>query len=160
EGKPRVVAVRTAPNLTEDDVLRLAASLERSSQHPLGAAIVRAAIERGLRLVDAQEFKAPAGKGATGKLEGHILVIGNLRIMQEAGIHVGVLATTADGLREEGATVVFVAIDGAPVGVIAIADPIKASTTPALVALRQAGIHVVMLTGDNATTARAIAAKL
>jgi P-type Cu+ transporter len=159
EGKPRVVAVRTAPNFTED-VLRLAASLERSSQHPLGAAIVRAANERGLRLVDAQEFDAPVGRGATGKVEGHTLVIGNLRIMQEVGIDVGALAANADGLREEGATVVFVAIDGAPVGVIAIADPIKASTPPALVALKEAGIRVVMLTGDNATTARVVAAKL
>jgi Cu+-exporting ATPase len=160
EGKPRVVAVRTARNFTEDDVLRPAASLERSSQHPLGTAIVRAATERGLRLVDAQGFNAPAGKGATGKVEGHTLVIGNLRIMQEAGIDAGALAANADGLREEGATVVFVAIDGAPVGVIAIADPIKASTPPALVALTEAGIRVVMLTGDNATTARAVAAKL
>jgi P-type Cu+ transporter len=160
EGKPRVVAVRTALNLGEDDVLRLAASLERGSQHPLGAAIVQAAIERGLRMVDTQDFEAPVGKGVTGKVEGHSLVIGNLRILQEAHIDVGTLAADADGSRREGATVIFVAVDGRAAGVIAIADPIKASTRPALAALADAGIRVVMLTGDNATTARAVAAKL
>jgi Cu+-exporting ATPase len=160
EGKPRVVAVRTAPNIVEDDVLRLAASLERGSQHPLGAAIVQAAIERGLRMVDTRDFEAPVGKGVTGKVEAHSLVIGNLRIMQEAHIDVGTLAAEADGSRREGATVIFVAIDGRAAGVIAIADPIKASTRPALAALADAGIRVVMLTGDNATTAIAVAAKL
>jgi Cu+-exporting ATPase len=160
EGKPRVVAVGTAPNLAEDDVLRLAASLERGSQHPHGAAIVQAAIERGLPMVDTQHFEAPVGKGITGKVEGHSLVIGNLRMMHEAHIDVGTLAADADGLRREGATVIFVAVDGRAAGVIAIADPIKASTRPALAALADAGIRVVMLTGDNATTARAVAAKL
>jgi P-type Cu+ transporter len=160
EGKPRVVAVRAAPNLEEGDVLRLAASLERGSEHPLGAAIVQAAIERGLPMVDTQHFEAPVGKGITGKVEGHSLVIGNLRMMHEAHIDVGTLAADAEGSRREGATVIFVAVDGRAAGVIAIADPIKASTRPALAALADAGIRVVMLTGDNATTARAVAAKL
>jgi Cu+-exporting ATPase len=160
EGKPKVVAVRTAQGHRENDVLRLAASLERSSQHPLGAAIVQAAKERGLSLADVQDFAAPVGKGVTGSVEGRRLIIGNLRIMRESGLDVGGLAAEADGLRQEGATVIFVAIDARPAGVIAIADPIKSTTPGAVAALRDAGIRVVMLTGDNATTAKAVARKL
>jgi P-type Cu+ transporter len=160
EGRPKVIAVRTATGHSETDVLRLAASLERSSQHPLGAAIVRAAKERGLPLADVQDFDAPAGKGVKGTVEDRKLIIGNLRILREAGIHVGGLGTEADGLRLEGATVVFVAVDGGAAGAIAIADPIKSTTPAAVTALRDAGIRVVMLTGDNATTAKAVAAKL
>ncbi len=160
EGKPKVVAVRTAPGQPEADLLRLVASIEHSSQHPLGAAIVQAARERDLALAEARDFDAPVGKGVTGSVEGRRLVIGNLRIMREAGIDAGGLEAEADSLRQEGATVVFVAIDGKAAGVIAIADPIKGTTPGALAALRQAGIRVVMLTGDNAITARAVAAKL
>jgi Cu+-exporting ATPase len=160
EGKPRVVALRTASNYAEGDVLRLAASLERGSQHPLGAAIVQAAKDRDLQLADVQEFDAPVGKGVTGTVEDHWLVIGNLRIMQEAGVEVGTLAPEADRLRQEGATAIFVAIDGKAAAAIAIADPIKATTPSAVAALRQAGVRVVMLTGDNATTARAVASRL
>jgi Cu+-exporting ATPase len=160
EGKPRVVAIRTAPNVAENEVLRLAASLERSSQHPLGAAIVRAAIERGLRLADVQDFDAPVGKGVIGKVEGHALVIGSLRIMHEAGIDASDLAAVADGLRDEGATAIFVALDGKAACVIAIADPIKTTTPGAVAALKEVGIRIVMLTGDNTTTARAVAARL
>ncbi len=160
EGKPKVVAVRTAPGHAEADLLRLAASLERASQHPLGAAIVAAAGERDLPLSEAKDFDAPAGKGVTGSVEGRRLVIGNARILQEAGIDIGLLGREADLLRQEGATVVFVAIDGAAAGVIAVADPIKATTPGAVAALKAAGIRVVMLTGDNATTARAVAGRL
>ncbi len=160
EGKPKVVAVRTAPGHAEADLLRLAASLERPSQHPLGAAIVAAAGERDLPLSEAKDFDAPAGKGVTGSVEGRRLVIGNARILQEAGIDIGLLGREADLLRQEGATVVFVAIDGAAAGVIAVADPIKATTPGAVAALKAAGIRVVMLTGDNATTARAVAGRL
>ena len=160
EGKPRVVAIRTAPGQAENDVLRLAASLERGSQHPLGAAVLQAAKERGLSLADVQDFDAPVGKGVTGSVEGRRLVIGNLRIMKESGVDVGALATEADGLRQEGATAIFVAIDGRAAGIIAIADPIKSTTPGAVAALKEAGIRVVMLTGDNATTAKAVAAKL
>ncbi len=160
EGKPKVVAVRTAPGHAEADIVRLAASLERASQHPLGTAIVAAAAERGLALAEAKDFDAPAGKGVTGSVEGRRLVIGNARILQEAGIDIGALAAEADGLRQEGATVVFVAIDGAAAGAIAVADPIKATTPGAVAALKAAGIRVVMLTGDNATTARAVAGRL
>jgi P-type Cu+ transporter len=160
EGKPRVVAVRTALGLAENDVLRLAASLERGSQHPLGAAVLQAAKKRGLSLADVQDFHAPVGMGVTGSVEARHLVIGNLRIMKEAGVDVGLLAAEADGLRQDGATAIFVAIDGNAAGVMAIADPIKSTTPGAVAALKGAGIRVVMLTGDNATTAKAVAAKL
>jgi Cu+-exporting ATPase len=160
EGKPQVVAVRTAPGSSEADLVRLAASLERASQHPLAAAVVEAASERGLALATVAGFDAPVGKGVTGTVEGRRLVVGNLRMLQDAGIDAGGLAAEADRLRQDGATVVFVAIDGAAAGAIAIADPIKSTTPAALAALREAGVRVVMLTGDNATTARAVAAKL
>ncbi len=160
EGKPKAVAVRTAPGFNEADVVRLAASLERSSQHPLGAAIVAAAQERNLTLADVTEFDAPVGRGVTGTVERRRLAIGNARIMKDSGIDVGALTAEADKLRQEGATAIFVAIDGKAAGVIAVADPIKSTTPGALAALREAGIRVVMLTGDNATTAKAVAAKL
>jgi P-type Cu+ transporter len=160
EGRPRIIAVRTASGLRENDVLLLAASLERASQHPLGAAIVNAARERNLTLAEVQDFDAPVGRGVTGKVEGRQLVIGNLRIMKDAGIDATALATEADALRQEGATAIFVAIDGKAAGVIAVADPIKSTTPGAVAALKAEGIRIVMLTGDNATTARAVAAKL
>jgi Cu+-exporting ATPase len=160
EGKPKVVAVRTVLGQPEAALVRLAASLERGSQHPLGAAVVEAANERGLALSEVTDFNAPVGRGVTGSIEGRRLVIGNLRILQEASIEAGELAGEADRLRQEGATVIFVAIDGKAAGVIAIADPIKETTPGALAALKAGDIRVVMLTGDNATTARAVARKL
>jgi P-type Cu+ transporter len=160
EGKPRVVAVRPTPGYVDDEVLRLAASLERSSQHPLGGAIVQAAKDRKLRLSDVQDFDAQVGKGVTGSVDGHRLVIGNARILQDAGIQVEPLAAQADELRQEGATAIFIAIDGTAAGVVAIADPLKSTTPGAVAALRAAGIRVVMLTGDNPTTAKAVASKL
>ena len=160
EGKPKLVALRVAPGFLEDDVLRLAASVERGSQHPLGAAIVEAAGEKSIALADAQDFEAPAGKGVSGIVDGRRVVIGNLRIMQEAGIDLGTLAAEADGLRDEGATAIFIAIDGRAAGVAGIADPIKSTTPEALAALKADGIRVVMLTGDNAATANAVARKL
>jgi Cu+-exporting ATPase len=160
EGKPKLVALRVAPGFLEDDVLRLAASVERGSQHPLGAAIVKAAEERRLALADAQNFEAPAGKGASGTVEGRRVVLGNLRMMQDAGIDPGALAAEADRLRDEGATAIFIAIDGRVAAVAGIADPIKATTPEALAALKADGIRIVMLTGDNAATAKAVAHKL
>ena len=160
EGRPRVVALRAASPFAENDVLRLAGSLERASQHPLGAAIVNAAKERNLSLADVQDFDAPVGKGVTGNVEGRRLVIGNARMLNEAGIDVGALAADAQSLRQEGATAMFIAIDGKAAGVIAVADPIKSTTPGAVAALKAEGIRVVMLTGDNATTAMAVAAKL
>ena len=160
EGKPSVVAINTAPGVTEADLLRLTASLERSSEHPLAAAIVRSANERGMALISPENFDSPVGKGVTGTVEGHRLVIGNRKIMSEAGIDTGGLDQNADEMRREGATAIFVAIDGKAAGIIAIADPIKATTPGAITALKAAGLRVVMLTGDNATTAKAVAQKL
>ncbi|MFZ1103301.1 MAG: copper-translocating P-type ATPase [Hyphomicrobiaceae bacterium] len=165
EGKPKVVAVRAAPGQPEAELLRLAASLEHNSQHLLGAAIVAAAEERGLPLAPAHDFDAPAGKGVTGSVEGRRLVIGNRPFLEEAGIDTATdaaraLSAEADRLRQDGASVILVAIDGQAAGAIAVADPIKASTPGALGSLKEAGIRVVMLTGDNATTARAVAARL
>ncbi len=160
EGKPSVVAIRTAPGIDESELLRLTASLERSSEHPLAAAIVRSANERGLSLAQPESFDSPIGKGVVGTVEGRNLVIGNQRIMTEGGINTASLVPAADEMRKEGATAIFVAIDGKVAGIIAIADPIKATTPSAIAALQAAGIRVVMLTGDNNTTAQAVAAKL
>jgi Cu+-exporting ATPase len=165
EGKPKVSAVQAAPGRSGEEILRLAASLERGSQHPLAAAIVAAAQRRRLPLAEAADFEAPAGKGVTGSVEGRRLVIGSPRFLAEAGMDMGSglgasLTAEADRRRSQGATVVLVAIDGQPAGAIAIADPVKASTPAALAALKEAGIRVVMLTGDNVATARAVAARL
>ena len=160
EGKPKVVAVRAFGGVAEDDLLRLAASLEHGSEHPLAAAIVEAATERKLALSPVQDFNSPSGKGVTGTVEGRRIDIGNRLMMQAGAIDVTALEKTAEDLRGEGATAIFVAIDGKPSGVLAIADPIKATTAEAMRSLRDAGIRVVMLTGDNRTTAEAVARKL
>ena len=160
EGKPRVVAVRPAPGFASDDVLRLAASLERSSEHPLAAAIVAAAKEKGLALAEAADFDAPAGKGVRGAVDGRAVAIGTEDFLAECGVDLSVIATEAEPLRRDGATAIFVAIDGKAAGVIGVADPVKPTTPAALQALRDAGVRVVMLTGDNRTTAEAVAAKL
>ncbi len=160
EGKPSVVAIKTVAGVEETELLRLTASLERSSEHPLAAAIVRSAEERGLSLAPVANFNSPVGKGVTGTVDGHTLVIGNLRIMADAGIDTIRLDQKADDLRRDGATAIFVAIDGKAAGIIAIADPIKTTTLSAILALKDEGIRVVMLTGDNATTAKAVARQL
>jgi P-type Cu+ transporter len=160
EGKPKVIAVKPATGFDEAELLRLAASLEVNSQHPLGAAVVTAAQQRGLKLAAVDGFDAPAGKGIIGTVDGRKLIIGNARIMTDAGIDFKQLAEEAERLRADGATAVFIAIDGKAAGVIAVADPIKTTTPAAIAALKAAGLHVVMLTGDNATTARAVASKL
>ncbi|WP_268921293.1 heavy metal translocating P-type ATPase [Siccirubricoccus phaeus] len=160
EGKPKVVAVVPAPGLTEDEALPLAASLERSSEHPLAAAIVAAARERGVEMQEPADFASVTGKGVTGTVDGRRVALGNARLMQELGVELGDLAARADELRREGGTALFLAVDGKPGGVIAVADPIKATTPAALESLRTDGIHIVMLTGDNRTTAEAVARKL
>ncbi len=160
EGRPSLVAIKTASGFDEAELLRLTASLERSSEHPLAAAIVRAAQERGLQLAAVDHFDQPVGKGVVGSVEARKLVIGNQRIMADSGIDTGALAGAADELRRDGATAIFVAIDGKAAGIMAIADPVKASTPAAIAALQDAGVRVVMLTGDNATTARAVARRL
>jgi P-type Cu+ transporter len=160
EGKPSVAAIRTAPGFDDGDVLRLAAALERSSEHPLAAAIVRHAEVLGVAVGTAENFLSPAGKGVMGRVDGRELIIGNQRIMADAGVETAGLESEADTLRADGATAIFVAIDGQAAAVIAIADPIKATTEAAINALQDAGIKIVMLTGDNRSTAMAVARRL
>ena len=160
EGKPTVTAVRTLPPISDAELLRLAASLEQASEHPLGAAIVAAARERNIALSEVRDFASPSGKGVSGVIDNRNVVIGNRTIFDEAGIDTSALAADAEKLRGDGATAVYVAIDGKAAGIIAVADPIKATTPSAVRKLKESGVHVVMLTGDNATTAKAVAAKL
>jgi Cu+-exporting ATPase len=160
EGRPSVVALESVQGIHEDEVLRLAASLERQSEHPLADAIVRAALERNIALADAANFDSPIGKGVVGTVEGRALVIGNRRIMTDEGIETAKLDARAEDMRRDGATAIYVAVDGKAAGLVAIADPVKATTPAAIAALREAGVRVVMLTGDNKTTAEAVARKL
>ena len=160
EGKPAVTAVVAAPGFDEGQILRFAASVERASEHPLATAIVAAATERGLTLADPVDFDSPTGKGALGKVENRSVVLGNAKFLSEQGVDVASLSQAADDLRREGATAIFVGIDGRAAGAIAIADPVKASTPHALAALKAEGIRVIMLTGDNRTTAEAVARRL
>ena len=160
EGKPKVVAVKPAPGFDETQVLRLAASVERGSEHPLAAAIVAAAAERKLELLPVRDFDSPVGKGVTGIIEDKRLVLGNARFLAELNIDTSALSAEAERLRGDGATAIFLAVTGKPAGVIAIADPVKATTPDALRALAAEGIRVVMLTGDNRTTAQAVARRL
>jgi Cu+-exporting ATPase len=160
EGKPRVIRVVPAPGFDDATVLALAASLERSSEHPLAAAIVAAARDIGVPLEEVADFGSVTGKGVAGKVGGRTVSLGNAAMMRDQGIALGDLEIQADALRRDGATALFAAIDGKPGGVIAVADPIKASTRAALDKLRQDGVHIVMLTGDNRTTAEAVARKL
>jgi Cu+-exporting ATPase len=160
EGKPKVTAVVPAAGLSENELLPLAASLERSSEHPLAAAIVTAAKDRGASTQEPTDFASVTGKGVTGKIGGRSVALGNAKLMADLGISFGDLNQKADALRGDGATALFLAIDGKPGGVIAIADPIKATTQAALDTLRSYGIRIVMLTGDNKTTAEAVARKL
>ena len=160
EGKPRVVAVAPASGFDEAQVLQLAASAERGSEHPLAAAIVAAASERKLEFSPIRDFDAPAGKGVTGTIDGKKVALGNARFLNEMRIDTSALASQAERLRGDGATAIFLAADGKAAGVIAIADPIKETTPDALKALAADGIRVVMLTGDNRTTAQAVARRL
>jgi P-type Cu+ transporter len=157
EGKPKVVAIRIRAGLGEDEILRLAASLERASEHPLAGAIVLAAKERKLVLSEPSGFDAPAGKGVLGTVEGHKLTIGTAGFLDASGIGTGELAKEADALRKDGATVVFMGLDGKAAGLLAIADPAKPTALDAVKALQSEGVRVVMLTGDNRITAEAVA---
>ena len=160
EGKPAVTAILAAEGIDENELLRLAASLERSSEHPLGAAIVRAANDRGLTLSPPRGADTASGKGVSGMVERKPILIGNAGHLADAHIAVGDWAAEADRLRGDGATAVFVAISGKVAGVIGVADPIRKTTPAALAALRAENIRVVMLTGDNRTTAEAVARQL
>ncbi len=160
EGKPRLTAVKPAPGHDEATVLRLAASLERGSEHPLAAAILSGASERGITPRTVEDFRSETGKGIVGRVEGHAVALGNVRLMQDLGVAVDALSAEADALRGEGQTVMFVAVDSRAAGLVAVADPIKSSTAEALAALREAGLRIVMITGDNRRTAEAVARKL
>jgi Cu+-exporting ATPase len=160
EGKPKVVSIVAAEGQGEADVLRFAASVEAQSEHPLAAAIVAAAKARDMALAKVMGFDSPTGKGAIGMVERKRVVLGNARFLAELNIATAALDAQAEALRRDGATAIFVAIDGKAAGVIAIADPVKATTAAALKALSAEGIRVVMLTGDNRTTAEAVARKL
>jgi Cu+-exporting ATPase len=160
EGKPRVTAVIATGGTAENELLRISASLERGSEHPLAAAIVAAAAEKGLGLSEALDFDSRFGKGVTGTVDGRRVAIGNRRFLAEIGVNTSALEQQAETLRLDGATAVFVALDGQAAGIVAIADPIKATTPDAVRALRAEGVRVVMLTGDNRTTAEAVAKRL
>jgi Cu+-exporting ATPase len=157
EGKPKVVAIRTSGDLGEDEILRLAASVERASEHPLATAIVNVAKERQLELSEPSGFDAPAGKGVTGEVGGRKLTIGNAGFLDASGISTADLAKDADELGKDGATVIFMGLDGKAAGLLAIADPVKPGALDAIKALQNEGVRVVMLTGDNKTTAEAVA---
>jgi heavy metal translocating P-type ATPase len=157
EGKPKVVAIRTSGDLGEDEILRLAASLERASEHPLATAIVDAAKARKLELSEPSGFDAPAGRGVTGVVDGHKLTIGNAGFLDASGISTADLAKEADTLRKHGATVIFMGLDGKAAGLLAIADPVKPGALDAVKALQSEGVRVAMVTGDNRITAEAVA---
>ena len=160
EGKPRLVSVTVLDGFTDADVLRIAASLERGSEHPLAAAIVAGAEERKLTLADAEDFKSVTGQGVTGRIERRAVALGNQQMMSELGVGFDAVSANADAQRKDGHTVMFVAIDGRPAGLIGVADPIKSSTAEALKMLQDDGVRIVVLTGDNRTTAEAVAKKL
>jgi Cu+-exporting ATPase len=160
EGRPRLVAVEPAGGVSEAELLRPAASLERGSEHPLAAAIVAGAEARGVALAPAAGFASVTGKGVTGTVEGHEVALGNRALMAELGIDFGTLEARAEELRRDGQTVMLVAIDGRPAGLLGVADPIKESTPEAIRELHELGLRVVMLTGDSRTTAEAVAKKL
>lgn len=160
EGKPSLTGIVVASGFDENGLLRLAAGVERVSEHPLALAIVAAAEARGLALPLVSEFDSPTGKGAIGTVEGKRILLGNARFLEEYGISADPLGEQADALRRDGATAIFIGIDGAVAGVFAIADAIKQTTSEAFAALRRKGITVVMLTGDNRTTAQAVARRL
>tara|TARA_R110002110_G_scaffold29981_4_gene106438 strand:- start:3176 stop:5446 length:2271 start_codon:yes stop_codon:yes gene_type:complete len=160
EGKPRLIDVVAEEGFETELILELAASLERSSEHPLAAAIVAGAKEKNIQLSDVKEFQSITGKGVSGKVKGYQVALGNFRLLEQLNIADGSLKANAENLRGEGKTVMFVAVDNKAAGIVSVADPIKDSTPDAIEALHKEGVKVVMLTGDNQTTANAVAGKL
>jgi Cu+-exporting ATPase len=160
EGKPQLVTLIVREGMDEQDVLRLAASLERSSEHPLAEAVVRGAQARGIELLTPERFESVTGEGVIGSVEAHSVAVGNLRLLERLGIDPLDWAAAADRLRREGQSVMFIAIDAQAAGVVGVADPIKESTPEAIRALHEEGIHIVMLSGDSRITAEVVAAKL
>jgi Cu+-exporting ATPase len=159
-GRPELVTVASEPGTDESELLRLAAGLERASEHPLAAAIVAGAEARGVEIPPAEEFESVTGKGVTGRVDGRRVALGNRALLDQLGIDPGELAARAEQLRGEGQTVMFVAVDGRAAGLLGVADPIKETTPEAIEALHRAGVRIVMLTGDSRTTAEAVAGKL
>jgi Cu+-exporting ATPase len=160
EGKPKLVSLSPTAGIDETVLLRLAASLERGSEHPLATAIVKGAEERDVALVAAKDFESATGKGVSGLVDGQRVALGNLAMMEAVGIDSGEMTMHAEELRGDGQTVMFVAVDGKPAGLVGVADPIKESTPEAIQTLHGEGIRIVMLTGDSKTTAQAVARKL
>ncbi|MCI0453847.1 MAG: heavy metal translocating P-type ATPase [Candidatus Dadabacteria bacterium] len=160
EGKPRLTRLVPSSGWEESELLRLAASLERSSEHPLAQAIVSYAQSKNLRLSEAQEFESITGKGVVGRVDGRVIALGNGKLLEQLNIEAGGLLERAEALRKEGETVMFVAVDGKPAGLIGVSDPIKGSTPEALRMLHEDGIRILMLTGDNRVTAEAVARRL
>lgn len=160
EGKPSLVIVQAATGFTDDELLRLAASLERGSEHPLAEAIVRGAEEKGIELIKAENFQSVTGKGVTGEVDGKKVAAGNIALLESLDINAADLSQQADKQRDKGQTVMLVAINGKAAGLIGVADPIKKSTAEAIRDLHAEGISIVMMTGDNQITANAVASKL
>ena len=160
EGKPKLVAVIAQPNHSEEEVLRLAASLERGSEHPLAEAIISGARERGIALADATDFEAVTGKGVKGTVDGQSIALGNARLVEDLGLNPGALSETADARRDEGETVMFIIVGNQIAGLVSVADPVKNTTPDALKELHALGLNIIMATGDNERTAKAVAARL
>lgn len=160
EGKPQVSAIVALPGFREAEILSWVGSIERSSEHPLGAAILNEAVDRGIQLVDAQEFESVTGKGVLGKVAGKSIAVGSAALLQTKSVDTAPLIERAETLRQDGQTVMFVAVGGKPAGLVAVSDPIKASTRDVIGELKRAGLNIIMLTGDNRTTAQAVASKL
>lgn len=160
EGRPKLMEVETASGIGKEELLRLAASLERGSEHPLAEAIVTGAETQGIRLSPVESFESITGKGVKGRVEGKEVALGNIKLLRELGADPGELLGKAETLRSQGQTVMFVALEGKPAGIVSVADPIKESTSEAIRQLHEEGIRIVMLTGDNRTTAQAVASKL
>ncbi len=160
EGKPKLTGIITVGAIAEDDILSLAAALEHGSAHPLAEAIVGAAAHRGLKLSKAENFRSHTGKGVSGVVDGRLLALGNIKMMEEAGANEAASLQEADTLRAQGSTVMYVAVDGELAGLLVVADPIKESTQGAIRALHKEGLRIIMATGDHARTAQAVADKL
>ena len=160
EGRPRLVGVQAVAGFAEDEVLRLAASLEQGSEHPLAAAIVAGARGRHVPIAAATDFQSVTGKGVVGTVDGRAVVLGNVALLRDRGVDGRMLDTAADAPRRDGQTVMFVAVDGRPAGMVAVADPIKATTSDAIDAIHADGLRIIMLTGDSRTTAEAVARRL
>jgi len=160
EGKPRLVAIETVGSIEKNDLLQLAASLEYSSEHPIAQAIVKEVKNQNIQLLPVKNFNSVTGQGITGRVKEHTISIGNLKLIEAMKVETGLFKERAEKLRYDGATVIFIAIDSKPAGLIAVADPIKETTNDAIKTLHEEGLKVVMLTGDNTTTANAVAQKL